>query len=114
MYNVESISYSIEQGQRAFVIEVFNDETQHSLVINPPAGRYDKSTIINELIRTKYTQDMVEAIINNHFINISEWIDKKFAGSNEDFVDPEYEELQAWRAESKRLAADIETYINNL
>ena len=63
-----------------------------------------KSNIIDKLIRTKYPQDKVEAIINNHFLNISEWLDKKFNGEDVIFEDPDYDELQEWRKKCKEIA----------
>lgn len=110
---VESLSYTNDAGLRKYTVEVFDDETRESLIINLPEGKYDKSTIVNALVRSKYTQDHVEAIINNHFLSISEWLDAKLSGSTESFSDPDYNELQAWRAESKRLADEIIKFINN-
>ena len=37
-------------------------------------------------------------------MNIAEWLDKKFVGSTDKFSDPDYDELQKWRATSKILA----------
>ena len=107
MKTIENLSYVLKSGQRQYTIEVFDSETQQSLIVSLPTGRYDKATIVNEFIRSRYSQDKVEAIVNNHFINIAEWIDKKFAGSIEKFEDPEYEEFQEWRAISKALADEI-------
>lgn len=107
MERIESISYSVELGQRAYSIEVFNDETQQSLILSLPAGRYDKSTIVSALIRCKYTQDQVEAIINNHFLAIGDWIDAKLSGSSDKFEDPAYDQFQLWRSTCKRLANEI-------
>ena len=69
-------------------------------------GKWNKSNIINDLIRLKYSQDHVEAIINNHFLNIAEWLDAKFKGEEVKFSDPEYDEFQAWRKECKVIADD--------
>ena len=104
MYTIENITYSNDFGLRKYTVEVFNNETQESLVVGFPSGRYDRGTIINSLIRAKYSQDKVEAIINNHFLAVGEWIDAKFNGSTESFSDPDYDALQAWRAECKELA----------
>jgi hypothetical protein len=65
---------------------------------------WKKSIIIDRLVRSQYSQDMVEAIINNHFLNISEWLDKKFKGEDVDFVDQEYDKLQNWRKKCKEIA----------
>jgi hypothetical protein len=107
MENIENLSYSTQLGQRIFNIEVFDDSTNTSTIIDLPAGRWDKATIVNLLIREKYSQDRVEAIINNHFINISEWMDKVVAGEAIRFFDEEYEEFQKWRNTCKRLADEI-------
>lgn len=113
MRTIESLSYTNDAGLRKYTVEVFDDETRESLIINLPEGKYDKATIVNALVRSKYTQDHVEAIINNHFLIIGEWLDVKLGGSTESFSDPDYEELQAWRSESKRLADEIIKFINN-
>ena len=114
MLTVESVSYSKIRGQRQFNIDIFNSDTLESITIELPLGVYDKSTIINKLIRHKYSQDRVEAIINNHFLNISEWLDKKLAGENVTFEDPNYSEFQAWRDTSKKLADEIIKRIKEL
>ena len=72
---------------------------------------WNNSGIVNALIRSKYSQDRVEAIINNHFLNIAEWLDKKFKGEDVKFEDPEYDELQEWRKICKQWAKEaLEKY----
>lgn len=107
MITIENISYSYVSGQRQFSIDIFDNGTQLCTTIELPAGVCDKSTIINLLIRSRYTQDRVEAIINNHFLNISEWLDNKLSGKEVDFTDTEYQEFQEWRATSKKLADEM-------
>lgn len=65
---------------------------------------WDRSIIINKLIRNQFSQDQVEAIINNHFLNISEWLDKKFKDEDVTFEDPDYDKLQTWRKNCKDIA----------
>lgn len=72
---------------------------------------WTKSEIVNALIRTRYPQDRVEAIINNHFLNIAEWLDKKFKGEDIVFEDLEYDKLQDWRKQCKQWADEaLEKY----
>lgn len=104
MMTIENISCNIDMGQRQFIIELFDKDTNISILVKLPTGKWDRSVIINELIREKYSQDRVEAIINNHFLNIAEWLDKKFKNENVTFEDPEYDELQNWRKQSKNYA----------
>lgn len=71
-----------------------------------PIGEWNKGAIINSLIRNVYSQDQVEAIINNHFLNIAEWLDKKFNNENVSFEDKDYDELQRWRKQCKVIAEE--------
>lgn len=70
---------------------------------------WNRSIIINKLIRNHFAQDQVEAIINNHFLNISEWLDKKFKGEDVEFEDPDYDKLQNWRKQCKVIADEALT-----
>lgn len=92
-------------GQSQYTIYYLNEAGEPVTVLLPP-GRWNKSVIIDRLVRSKYSQDMVEAIVNNHFLNIAEWLDAKFAGSTESFVDVEYDEMQNWRKTCKRIAEE--------
>ena len=112
MMTVESITYLVEAGKRKFVIELNSGDEIINIKLND--GRWDKSTVVNALIRAKYSQDQVEAIINNHFLNISEWIDKKFKGEEVAFEDSEYEEFQKWRALSKETSNSVINAIEEL
>lgn len=107
MKTIENVSCLKVMGQSEFIIELFDKDTLESILIKIPAGQYDKSSIINILIREKYRQDQVEAIINNHFLNIADWLDKKFKGEEIAFEDSEYEDFQTWRAECKTYAEMI-------
>ena len=95
------------------MVSVGDGEAQ-SFTITLPAGQWSTSVITNELIRYKYSQDAVEAIVNNHFLNIADWLDAKFNGSSDSFSDPEYEVFQAWRAECKTLAKEINKAIESI
>ena len=115
MITIENITYSVVNGQREFIIDIFGNSANTSAVIGLPRGKWDYSTVVNTLIRSKYSQDSVEALVNNHLLAMSEWQDKIFAGENPGrFEDPEYNELQQWRATSKQLATQIIEEINKI
>lgn len=108
MNQIVNLSYRLNLGQKQYLIEIFNDETQSGLTIELPAGKWDRGVIVNLLVRSKYPQDSVEALVNNHLLAMAEWQDKIFAGENPGkFEDPEYDKLQHWRVESKALADEI-------
>lgn len=90
-------------GQPQYVM-YYQEDNGEPVKVLPPRGKWDRSVIIDSLVRSKYAQDEVEAIINNHFLNIAEWLDAKFAGSTDKFIDEEYDNMQAWRKECKFLA----------
>lgn len=95
--------YKSEVGARfQYTIYYGTDSDFNPVLI--PQGLWNKSVIVNALIRSKYSQDQVEAIINNHFLNIAEWLDAKFNGSTDSFVDKEYDDFQNWRKQCKSLA----------
>lgn len=82
----------------------YTDKNGNPITISMPVGVWNKGSITNELIRSSYPQDVMESIVNNHFLKIADWIDAKLSGSTDSFVDEEYEEMQRWRTVSKRLA----------
>ena len=105
MEKIIRINVDVFMGQKQYTIYYQNgDEKPVKVSLTP--GDWGKGLIVDALIRSKYSQDKVEAIINNHFLNIAEWLDAKFAGSTESFADPEYDEMQNWRKVCKRLAEE--------
>lgn len=91
--------------QRKYEIYYMNIKGE-PIMVPLPTGVWNKGSIIDALIRSQYSQDQVEAIVNNHFLNISEWMDLKFKGEDVKFSDPEYDEFQRWRKRCKVLAEE--------
>lgn len=111
---VENIAYSTIGNCKGFTIEVSTNKDEQ-LFVSLPLGKLDKSSIINELIRIKYSQDAVEALINNHLLLLTEWQESILKGeTGSKLVDPEYDELQSWRKECKELANVIIDEISQL
>ena len=104
-----SINTYLKNGYTTYCIDFIYEDTPH--LIELYANQWNNSEIVNGLIRARYSQDHVEAIINNHFLNIAEWLDKKFKGEDVKFEDPEYDELQEWRKICKQWAKEaLEKY----
>jgi hypothetical protein len=55
MMTIENISCNIDMGQRQFIIELFDKDANNSILVKLPTGKWDRSVIINELIREKYS-----------------------------------------------------------
>lgn len=97
--------YKIEYNDDFYVycIEYGDPNEPKSISVN--SYDWNKSTIVNNLIRSKYSQDSVEALVNNHLMKLAEWQDKVFEGENPGKLeDPEYAELQEWRKLCKQWA----------
>ena len=103
MTKIVHISVNDYMGQPQYTIYYQDGEGEPTTVLLAP-GLWNRSVIVDALIRSKYAQDEVEAIINNHFLNIAEWLDKKFAGSTDKFIDEAYDDMQSWRKVCKAMA----------
>lgn len=97
-----NVKRKIVNNIMSYIIEFNIIDELNTIIISE--NSWKKSVIINNLIRHRYSQDLVEAIINNHFLNIAEWLDAKFRGEEVKFSDPEYDEFQSWRKECKVIA----------
>lgn len=69
------VSYEKHLGQKIYTInfnveEVNNDigRYQYSSV-TLPVGRYDRATVISSIIRQRYSDDEMQAIINNYLLD---------------------------------------------
>ena len=110
MTKLHDIYFEVLKNDQLKYTIVYLDENQPRDILIVQ-DLWNNSGIVNALIRSKYSQDRVEAIINNHFLNIAEWLDKKFKGENIKFEDPEYDELQEWRKICKQWAKEaLEKY----
>ena len=78
------------EGVTAFSYE--GDELDGSIKIQAQNATYDDFTA--GLVRTKYSQNQVEAILANH-------------GDGESDHEAEFEAYQAWRKEAKQIATEI-------
>ena len=64
--------------------------------ITLPVGQYDRATVISAIIRHKYSDDKMQAIINNYLLD----------PNNEEVV-KEFIEMQEYRRFAKSLADDF-------
>lgn len=81
-----------------------NKDTNINNIAYVPSNNWNRHSIIENLIRSRYTQDEVEAILNNYTSKVNEWLTST---SNKYPVfpgDEEYDELQKWRSLSKEWA----------
>lgn len=70
------------------------------ICLSPGPLSYD--ALVAALVRTRYSDDAMTAIINNHLLD-----------GNDADTEAEWEEMQAWRREAKALAKQILTNYTN-
>ena len=86
------VVYNVEEVTREMEGETITEWTADTIEVKNPC---DYASVVSALIRTKYTADQVEAIILNH-------------GDGNVEHEAQYNELQEWRREAKRIAHLIE------
>ena len=97
------ISYKIKLGQRqytiAFDVQEFKDGGETAYQWSEATfelGRPSCSQLVSAIIESRYPNDRMQAIINNHLLD---------DGDAEH--EAEWNAMQAWRAEAKAMAKDI-------
>lgn len=63
------------------------------VVTTLPPGIYDRGTVIAQIVNSRYSNDEMQAIINNYLLD----------ASDEEAV-AEFKEMQAWRKHAKEIA----------
>lgn len=96
------ISCSTRLGQRQYTLRVMVEEVNDEMLgtwrwveVTLPLGKFDYGTIVSHLVRAKYSQDEMEAVLFNQ-------------------VPEELAEVQAWRALCKEEAHKVLQEISNL
>ena len=93
-FNVVEEHREAEDGSR-YTVYVYNMvEIPRKLPVIVPFTQDDYPMLVSAIVREEYTQDDVEAIMNNYLADPE--------GHKADF-----DELQAWRAKAKQVAREV-------
>ena len=76
----------------------------HVVRISQPVTR-DK--VIDAIVSEAYPTDKMQAIINNHFANLSVLVDGGMLDADELAHEEEYVAMQEWRKKAKSVASDV-------
>ena len=111
MYKLHDIYKNTINYSTYYVIVYMNNDLPIEVVIKN--NDWNNGNIVNALIRSRYSQDSVEALVNNHLLLLADWQDKIFTGEvTGRLVDPDYDELQEWRKICKQWAKEaLEKYL---
>lgn len=67
--------------------------------------------ITDAIVCDHYPADKMQAIINNHFLNLAKIADGKKLDEDDIAHEAEYDAMQAWRAKAKSVAKEVVTMI---
>lgn len=75
----------------------------------------DRDKIVDAIVSSVYPSDRMQAIINNHFLNLATIADGGELDADEQEHEQEYLDMQAWRKKAKETAKDVlSDYLSNL
>ena len=67
--------------------------------------------IVNAIVCDHYPADKMQAIINNHFLNLAKIADGKKLDEDDIAHEAEYDAMQEWRVKAKRVAKEVVSMI---
>lgn len=88
--NVYTINFDVEKLKKSEAVE---ERKYKYLSVTLPAGMYDRNTVISTIICNRYSNDEMQAIINNYLLD----------SSDEEAV-AEFDEMQHYRKHAKEIA----------
>jgi hypothetical protein len=75
----------------------------------------ERGKVIDAIVSAAYPSDKMQAIINNHFVNLAKIADGKKLDDDELAHEEEYNAMQEWRKKAKSVASDVmESYLSNI
>lgn len=73
----------------------------------------ERGKVVDAIVSSAYPTDKMQAIINNHFVNLAKIADGKKLDADDKEHEAEYEAMQEWRTKAKAVATDvIDNYIS--
>lgn len=94
MIEVKNVEWSNRLLQREYTVRVAVDGEEYSITF--PPGSPTRGAIVNALIRMKYSQDKMEAVVNNYVFE-----------PNDETAKSEFVSMQAYRKECKVCSKEI-------
>lgn len=74
-----------------------------------------RDKVIDAIVSAAYPSDKMQAIINNHLVNLATIADGGKLDEDELSHEEEYKAMQEWRTKAKSVASDVmESYLSNI
>ncbi len=75
----------------------------------------ERDKVIDAIVSAAYPSDKMQAIINNHLVNLATLADGGKLDKDELAHEEEYKAMQEWRKKAKSVAGDVmEAYLSNI
>lgn len=75
----------------------------------------ERDKVIDAIVSAAYPSDKMQAIINNHLVNLATLADGGKLDEDELTHEEEYKAMQEWRKKAKSVAGDVmEAYLSNI
>lgn len=75
----------------------------------------ERDKVIDAIVSAAYPSDKMQAIINNHLVNLATLADGGKLDEDELAHEEEYKAMQEWRKKAKIVASDVmEAYLSNI
>lgn len=75
----------------------------------------ERDKVIDAIVSAAYPSDKMQAIINNHLVNLATLADGGKLDEDELSHEEEYKAMQEWRKKAKNVASDVmESYLSNI
>lgn len=75
----------------------------------------ERDKVIDAIVSAAYPSDKMQAIINNHLVNLATLADGGKLDKDELAHEEEYKAMQEWRKKAKSVASDVmEAYLSNI
>lgn len=75
----------------------------------------ERDKVIDAIVSAAYPSDKMQAIINNHLVNLATIADGGKLDEDELSHEEEYKAMQEWRKKAKSVASDVmESYLSNI
>lgn len=75
----------------------------------------ERDKVIDAIVSAAYPSDKMQAIINNHLVNLATLADGGKLDEDELSHEEEYKAMQKWRKKAKSVASDVmESYLSNI
>lgn len=76
---------------------------------------FERDKVIDAIVSAAYPSDKMQAIINNHLVNLATLADGGKLDEDELSHEEEYKAMQEWRKKAKSVASDVmESYLSNI